>query len=300
VPPELNQLGHGRGFADDDGATVHMGDGNCWCEYSLRLDPHASASGTNVYQLYLYGDGPAPRHLSTIRLPAGASFPPDTMLQIVMAGFDADLQKNPADETAYRGRVQAYLQLNHVPEARLAFHQMFKALPDNWWAALGNALLVTEEQSPEHGTHAMVQWVNGHEDFFSYLNLAYFYHLTNRPREAAAAIIKSMDFDANASRGSAEDSKWRGYTAAMCAYRAGDYQASLQLCDYLRAMAMGEDYAKQGLRNLKAASENALKGQVESVPWDDKIVPFDPYERLDIEKLLGRKVPRPTRKQPTP
>jgi len=296
LPQELNQvdqIGHGWVSVGANEAQIEMGGGFHHFGYRL-VNVGRSTLGTNVWQLYMCDEGAKDRLLQTIALPSQDKLSSEALLQMVVAGFDGQIQKDPRDDRAHKGKIQAYLRFNHVPEARQACKEMLKAMPDDWWAVLVNALVLTEERSVDRGTEVIIQWVNKDENFFRYMDLAYFYHLTRRPREAAKAIVKSTNFNADTLWGEGGNSEFRGYTAAMCAYRAGDYEASLKLCDHLLPVKINGDYAKQGLRNLKAASEKAMHGQIDSIPWAGGILPFDAFEDVDIAKLLAREVPRPT------
>jgi len=295
MPPELNKIGHGWASVGTSEAQIEMGGG--FHHFGYRLVHQGSISGTNVWQLFMYDEGADDRPLQTISLPIQDKLSSEALLHRVLAGFDEQIQKDPKDDRAYKGKIEAYLRFNHVPEARQACREMLKAMPDDWWAVLVNALILSEEQSVARGTDVITQWVKKDENFFRYLDLAYFYHLTGRPREAAKAIVKSTDFNANTPWGEGGNSEFRGYTAAMCAYRAGNYEACSKLCNYLLPVKINRDYAKRGLRELKAASEKGMHGQVENIPWAREILPFDAFEGVDIAKLLARDVPRPTKEK---
>lgn len=298
-PPELRQFGNGWGRYESDRAFIEFGGGFHHFGYRLDLDADRSSPTTHVWQLYLQSEDQPNQLLYTLTLPADAKLSAEDLLQKVIAGCDARIQQNGSDASAYQEKIQAYLRFNRVPEARATCREMIKAMPDDWWAALVNALILSEEHpSPDRGATLMTQWVARKETFSHYLDLAYFYYLTGRPREAGQAIIKATHFNAALPwEGDGGNTEYTGYTAAMCAYRVGDYEASAKLCAHLLPVTINGDYAKAGLRDLKAASEKALHGEVEDIRWDSHIGPFDAFEHVDIEKLLGHKVPRPTKKE---
>jgi len=299
LPEELNAVGEGWASIWTNGAHVELGGGFHHFGYSLVLDAAASTAPTRVWQLYMYSEDSKEIHLQTLKLPAGAQLTPDAILDKVVAGFDAQLRKQRDNLRAHEGKIQTYLRFNKVPAARQACADLLTAMPDNWWAVLVNALLM-EEQSAGRGAEFIASWAKQHEDFDRCMDLAYFDHLTQRPREAAQAILRATNFSASTwglGRTSEYDgnAEFRGYTAAMCAYRTGDYDAVITLCNHLLPVTLNGDYAKAGLKTLKAAAQQAKAGQVREVAWDSNILPFDAFAKTDIAKLLGRAVPRPTR-----
>ena len=295
LPPEMNAIGHGWAHVSPTEAFIEMGGGFYHYGYRVVRDNDHSTPEINAWLLYQQSEGGHGGPLRSFTLPVQAKLSAEDLFHRVINGFEMQLKAEPKDERAHQGKIQTALRFNHVPEARQACRDMLKAMPGNWWAVLTNAFILTEEQSMDRGTEFILQWVKQREDFFSYIDLAYFYHLTGRPREAARAIVKSTEFNADTWAGDGGNAEFRGYTAAICAYRAGDYEASLKLCDHLLPVKINGDYCKKDLRNLKAASENALHGQVDSHFEAGKVYPFDAFEDVDIEKLLGRKVPRPVK-----
>ena len=294
LPRELNALGDGWTSVNADSAHVEMGGGFHHFGYNLVLHPETSTTGTNVWELYLYSEGSRDRHLQTIPVPVSERLTPDALVQKVVEGFEERLSKKPEDERAHQGKIQTYLRFNKVAEARRACADMLKAMPDNWWAVLVNALLA-DEYSLGHGKELITEWVKKDENFFRYMDLAYFCLLTGQPREAAQAIVKATEFNASTMWGEGGNSEFRGYTVAMCAYRAGNYDAVIALCDHLLPVRINGDYAKGGLRELKEASQKAKEGNAPDVTWASGILPFDPFEDVDIDKLLGRTVNRPAK-----
>lgn len=236
--------------------------------------------------------------LYTIDLAVGEKLSGEEVLHSVEQEYTRHIQRNPKDLLAWRGRINVHLRFNHIDEARELCREMLAAMPDDWWTVLTNALLVAKTDHIDRGKELITNWVKKDENFFRYLDLAYFHHLTHQPREAAAAIVKSTEFDADTTWGEDGNSEYRGYTAAMCAYRAGDYEAVIKLCDHLLPVKINRDYCKEALRNLKAASDNAMHGGISPFDWNGDIHPFDPFEEFDIEKLLAKPVPRPTKNQP--
>jgi Flp pilus assembly protein TadD len=293
LPNELTDIGGGWGTVSSNHAHVEMGGGFHHFGYHLERDDQVSTPETNVWQLFLYDEGSREKHLQTIKLARTDHLSPEEVLAGVSSGLDEQLRKNPKAQYAYQAKIQIYLRFGHVAEARQVCKDMLKSMPDDWWAILINSFLLEEEGPYDQAENLIIQWVKKDENFFRYLDLAYFYHLTNRPRKAAEAIIKATAFDANTNWGERGNSEFRGYTAAMCAYRAGDYDATIRLCEHLLPVKINGNYAKAGLTDLKEAAQKAKQGQMADVKWSKNIGPFDAFEKMDIEKLLGHNVPRP-------
>jgi hypothetical protein len=218
----------------------------------------------------------------------------DDLVKKVIDGYDRNISRRGESEDAYTGKIQTYLRFDRVKEARQTTKAMVVALPDEWWPVLVNALVISVEATPAQGEDALNGWLKRNENFFSYMDAAYFYQVTHQPKKAADAMLRSTAHTANTEWGHDGNAEYRGYTAAMYAYQSGEYDAVVSLCDHLLKVTINGDYAKAGLRALRDAAATA-KLQPNAAPtltWASEINPFDPFESIDIEKLLGRPVPR--------
>lgn len=299
LPEDLNAVRHGWASVSTNYAHVEMGGGFHHFGYRLKLDIDASSPKTNVWQLHMYSEGSSDRHLKTLHVGAERHFLPDEMLTMVIDGFDAQILRKPHDERAHQGKIQTYLRFDQVDQARDACRSMLKAMPDNWWPVLVNALILAEENSFNQAEEFMLQWVGNRKNFFRYMDLAYFYQLLGNAGKAAEAMRQSTQYTGNVPWGHGGNAEHRGWTAAMFAYEAGEYATVVQLCDHLLKVKINGDYAKPRLREMRMAAIKAEQAPGEAPPlkWADGLRPFDPFEDIDIEKLLQRSVPRMTREQ---
>lgn len=299
LPPELNAIGHGRASVSTNYAHVEMGGGFHHFGYRLALDSGASSPGTNVWQLHMYSEGSQDRHLKALHVGVNRRFPPDELLARVIAGFDKQIDSKPDDERAHQGKIQAYLRFDQVRQAREACRSMLKAMPNDWWPVLVNALILAEEDSPDKAEKTISQWVEKDKNFFRFMDLAYFHQLTGSAGKAADAMRQSTGYSGNTPWGHGGNAEHRGYTAAMFAYQTGEYDTVVQLCDHLLGVKINGDYAKAGLRELREAAVKAKQSPDNTPPVKlaEGIGPFDPFEEVDIERLLQRPVPRMTDKQ---
>ena len=299
LPEELNAIGHGRASVSTNYAHVEMGGGFHHFGYHLALDQDASTTGTNVWQLYMYSEGSEDQRLRTFPVDSTRRFLPDQLLSRVVAGLDKQILRKPDDASAHQSKIQTYLRFDRVDQAREACRSMLQSMPDAWWPVLVNALILTEEESRDQAEETLSVWVQKDENFFRYMDLAYFFQLTGKPDKAADAMRQSTGYTGNTPWGHGGNAEHRGYTAAMFAYQSGEYDAVVQLCDHLLKITVNGDYAKAGLRELREAAVTAKKkpAHAPSLTWAEGIGPFDPFEDVDIEKLLQRPVPRMTNKQ---
>ena len=296
-PAPLREKGRGRGRIFQKGAAIEMGGGFHHHGYRLVFDESATDSLTNVWQLYLYSEGSKDEPLFTLRLANTEELSADELLNQALCGYEEHLAVRPNDLSAHKARIQLYLQYNRISQARRACRDLLRALPDDWWANLVNALVIAEEESSAEGERHIQGWVNSKPNFFRYTDLAYYYQLSEEPKKAAEAMLKATQHNANTTWGHGGNSEFRGYTAAMYAFESGEYHAVVKLCEKLIPVTINGDYAKRGLRNLRAAANAALRGEPREVVWDDTIAPFDPFEEVDIQALLRRKVERPTQEE---
>lgn len=277
---------------EPDAGWVGMGGGFHHYGYRLNRDLAASKGEVNTWVMSFESEDSPDKVLETFTLPKSQKLTTEEFVQRIVEGHEILIQRAPKNEMLRREFIQTWLQFDRVPEARQECAGILKALPDEWWTVLTNALLLANTQSFEEGEKLIKSWAGRQENFFHYLDLAYFYHLTSHPREAAAALMKATEFDANTAWGEDGNAEYRGYTAAMYAFRAGDYQAAAKLCDHLLKVTINGKFAKVGLEALKSASEAGLGGKASAVTWDRDIRVFDPFEKVDIAKLVGHPVPR--------
>jgi len=277
-------------------ACVIMGGGFHHWGYVLSLDKQASSALTNIWQLHMRSEGrPNDRHLWTFCTETTRQFTADEMLSAVIARYDTRIQSKLCEDewkNIWEGKINTYLLFDRVVEARAACREMLALVPKEWnqWLTLTVALIMAEEESFERAEQMMVQWVKADEKFESYLDLAYFYQLSNKPSKAAEAIRQATKYNANRPDVNADH---RGYSAAMYAYTSGEYDTVIQLCNHVMPVRINGDYAKTSLSKLRQAALEAKQyGQARPITFNKGMCPFDPYENVDIVHLLQRPVPK--------
>lgn len=296
LPDELNAIRHGRATIEATSAHIEMGGGFHHFGYHLFLDPSASDETTHVWNLNFYSEGAGEKRLTTVSLPKTQRLAPDEIVSMVTGAYDRQIADTPDNLRLYQDKIQIHLRFDQVEAARQACRDMLERLPDDWWSVLVNALLTDALGQRAEAEKLIVEWVNKSPNFFRYLDLAYFYQLTNQPKQAAGAVKAAIEYDANTRWGHGGNSEYRGYTAAMYLYESGNYAECEQLCEKLLGVTVNGTYARRGLTQLLQSTRNAGAGQLETVSWDDAILPFDAFATVDVDKLLGRVVNRPTDK----
>ena len=300
LPSELSPIGHGWGDLFDTGAFLEFGGGFYHFGYDLTLDRAASTPEKNSWNLALLREESEDLLLYSFTLPVKDRLSPAELLNEVLANLDEKLLQCPQSRSLFERKIELFIRFDRLPEARQTCAKMLEAMPNDWWAVLINAVLLHEEGETQRAEDLITLWVRRNECFDGYLDLAYFYHLINKPREAAAAIIKATQFDPEPGlEEPGGNVRFRGYTAGMCAYRAGDYDAVVRLCDYLLSDKIREDNAETVLKHLRYAAQHAQAGEVVDIGWADNPGPFDAIGNLELEKLTGKPLPRPTRKMPS-
>lgn len=247
-------------------------------------DAEFGAEFVGLFRVYIKGDGLG-RTGEELTKPGGA--------ELVR-------QQYRRDPFAHRRQIQAYLDVDEIAKARDACRDSLKALPDDAWIVLVNALLTAVEESPEKGASQMQAWVERDADFFRWLDLAYYWQLLDRPRKAAEAMERATKFDAHALRGYGIDravlwgngskQETQGYSAARYAYESGQYEAAIKLCDTILKAPCRSIVQTLALQSLKSAASDAQQGQRSQLEWPDDPLPYNAFKSFDIEKLLGRAV----------
>lgn len=291
LPDALSRVRHGVTDLTTNGARVEFGGGLHHFGYELLRDRNLSSTASNQWRLEFYSAGSEPETLLTFATAVADTIDAGTLLTNITSAYAHQLDAFPADERAHRGRIRAFLRFGRVARARQACREMLVNLPDEWWPTLVNALLDVEERGLPAAEKSMETWVGRRPDFVRHLDLAYFHQLTDQPARAAAAVRQAIACDANLAAGTGGDTEFRGYHAAMHLYQAGQYEAVIALCDKLQSVWINGDYAKPSLRALRAAADQAMNGRVSAVAWPRGIPPFNPFDDLDLPRLLGRPVP---------
>jgi len=276
----------GWGSVADEGAFIEFGGGFYHFGYHLERDSKESTAQTNVWRLYFRSEDTEGTLLCAKSVPKTRRLSAAELLKRVLEGYDESLAKEPRNDATHKEKIQLLLRFDKVREARRTCKEMLDKLPEDWWANLVCALVMASDQSEDNAEGFLAAWAKRNPSFFSCLDLAYYYQRRGLPKKAAEAMVKAADYPADVTWGHSGNSDFRGYNAAVYAYRTGEYQAAIKLCDKLLPVTTNGDYAKKGLRELRAAAQAMAEGK--TVKWKaaDEILGFDPFERVDIEKLL--------------
>jgi tetratricopeptide (TPR) repeat protein len=286
---------HAWGSIDTDHAFFEFGGGFYHFGYMLQRDAAESTPTENVWHLFLNRENQQNHRVTTVRLAPGERLSRDELLDLAIAGYERQANEGRDPEDSVPPRIQVYLRFDKVDKARSSCREMLVRFPDDWWVHVVNALVTAETESVEAGERSIRAWVESKPDYFRWLDLAYFYQLEGLHEKAADAMKRATAYDANTSWGHGGNSEHRGYTAALYAYQSGHYAEAAALCDHLLPVTINGNYAKGDLRSLKSAAEAALRGdKPPTVTWVGTS-PFDPFQKLDLDKLLGRTLERPRR-----
>jgi len=294
----------GVGTIQRDGASIGMGGALHDHGLELSLDTKASTAVTNVWKLY-YTEGKREskvnRHLLTIHMDSARQFSTNELLATVVANYDSYALRNPSThafqwQNRWGEKIQMYLLFDRITEARTVCREQLVTVPRKWnqWLMLTAALITAEEESFERAEHMMMQWVKEDGNFMSYLVLAYFYQMSDKPSKAAKAIRQATTYDTSPSMGR------ELYTIAMYVYKSGEYDTVLQICDHASAtVANIGNVEKPVFAALHSAVLEAKQNPSNAKPleWAKSMIPFDPYKDVDIERLLQRPVSRMTVKE---
>ena len=294
-PSELVKEGHFRASVNASWAEIEFGGGFFHFGYSLRRDERASTTQTNVWELSLHSEDSEGMRLCRKSIATTRRLSAAELLKQVIAGYDALLATDPSSEVTHQGKIATLLRFDRIPEARTACKAMLEKMPDDWWANIVCALATAGEKSDEEAEQFLAAWAKRTPNFFSYLDLAYYYQLREQPKKAAAAMVKATEYDANTAWGHGGNSEFRGYSAALYAFRSGEYEASIKLCDKLLPVKINGKYAKRALRDLKAAAEKLAKGEKADFTPEEGIGDFSLFDRDIVDKLLQHTRKRPER-----
>jgi len=295
--------------AFDSDARIRIGEQNAFAGfgggffgygYKVSLTPKLSTTATNVWQLFRFSSSTySDHHLATLHMDATRQFTPDEMLSNVVAHCEAHIQREPDNEHIWIGKVKAYLLFNRITEARETCRAMLDVIPEEseqaWWPMLTVALITAEEESFERAEQMMTQWAEKDGHFSRYLNLACFYQLSGKPDKAAEAIRLATGHSEKTGI-----THWtRYFAAAMYAYTSREYDSAVLLFDHLLTVISDKaPLYHPVLLKSRAAILEAQQHPDEAKPLEqgEGLSDYAPYRNFDIERLLQRPVPRPTKR----
>lgn len=287
LPPPLPSLGSPWASFETNFAHVEFGGGFYHYGYRVQLNDGQSNAGTNVWELFLCREGQPEKLLHRFALASGDRVSIAQFTSSSIAEYDQRLTKSPRDLDLHKAKISLLLQ--YKPEGvRAACMDAVKAMPDHWWPRLTLALIETGKGNYDAATGELIKFTERKPSYSRYVYLGYFYQLNGKPRDAAQAIGKAISFPIVDLDDDQNNTECRGYSAGVYAFRSGEYDAVIKLCDALLPIKENGDYAKSALLNLKSAAESASKGSRQDFTPSEAVIGFDPYESIDVQKLLSK------------
>ena len=143
-----------------------------------------------------------------------------------------------------------------------------------------------EKRSKE--AQSLVKFVELKPSYSRYIYLAYFYELTDHPKEAAATAEKAISLPITDLEDDMNNTECRGYSVGVYLLRAKEYPAVVKLCNALLPIKDNGDYAKAALIGLKSAAESSIAGSKPEFTPSEAVFGFNPYERMDVSALLSK------------
>lgn len=287
LPQPLPSLGSPWASFETNFAHVEFGGGFYHYGYRILKDELASSSQTNVWELFLCREGQPETRLHRFALGSRDRVSLAQFTSNSIAEYDQRLLKSPRELALHKAKISLLLQ--YKPEdVRAACMDAIKAMPDHWWPRLTLALVDTGKGKSSVATRELSEFTQSKPSYSRYLYLAYFYQLTGKPLEAAQAIQKAVSFPVVDLEDDENNTECRGYSAGVYAFRSGEYDTVIKLCDALLPIKENGNYAKPALLDLKSAAETAIKGSRVDFTPSEAVLRFDPYERIDVQKLLSK------------
>ncbi len=283
-PEELGKQGGFSARVTPGAADIEFGGGFYHYGYSLKRG--AFTPEKTVWRLSLCTDRSGETLLCTKSVPSTNRLSAEELLARVLPAYDKLLAQEPLIEQAHQEKISFLLRLDRPAEARAACTAMREKLPDNWWANIVCALAIAAEKSDDEAERFLSAWAEKNPTFSKYLDLAYYFQLRGQPKKAAAAMVKAAQYAADSDEGHHYNLRYRGYSAALYAFRNGEYQAAASVCDKLLATDAYQQYATQAVRDLKAAAEKMAKGEQADFTPSREIGDYDAISPDFVSKLL--------------
>lgn len=287
LPQPLPSLGSPWASFETNFADVEFGGGFYHYGYRVQLDEGQSTVMTNVWELYLCREGQPEKLLHRFVLASGGRVSLTQFTSSSIAEYNQRLAKSPQDLDLHKAKISLLLQ--YKPEdVRAACLDAVKAMPDHWWPRLTLSLIDTGKGNYVGAASELTKFTESKPSYSRYIYLAYFYQLNEKPGDAAQAIRKALSFPIVDLDDDHNNTECRGYSAGVYAFRNGEYDTVIKLCNALLPIKENGDYAKAALLKLKSAAESATKGSHPDFTPSEAVIGFDPYEGIDLQKLLSK------------
>ena len=287
LPHPLPSLGSPHALFETNHAYIEFGGGFYHYGYGLRLDEEASSPQINVWELYLSREGQGEKLLHRFTLPSAARVTVSEFTSNSIAEYNRRLAKSPGDLELHKAKISLLIQYSRN-EVRAACLSAIKAMPHHWWPRLTLALIDTGKGKHLEAAIELTKFVESRPSYSRYIYLAYFYQLTDRPKESAQAIEKAIFFPIVDLDDDHTNTECRGYSAGVYAFRNREFPTVIKLCNALLPVKDNGGYAKGALRDLQSAAEAAMTGSNAQFTPSESVLAFDPYETVDIRALLSR------------
>jgi hypothetical protein len=270
-------------------ADVEFGGGFYHYGYLLKRDAEKSRPGVNVWQMHLLREESPDELLSTFSLPASEKVSVDQIVEKVVRYGDSQIAQATDEykrESAYQSKIVWLLHFDRIADAQAVCRQMLVKMPDNWWAQLANAMLLSKAQTPAAGEKALREWIKQRPEFCRWLDMAYYFKRQGQSHKMAEAIQEAVRCDVDEEHAHGGNAVYRGYAAAVDALNQGECDAAILLCDKLLTAASSDDYGKPELTALREAAQKGCRNPSACDPYDSELPPFRPFEMVDEAKLF--------------
>jgi hypothetical protein len=283
--PQFDEFEDGK--FDADSAFAIFGGGFYHYGYVLNKAQDTFSPGTNYWELSFRSENSPDVFLTRFTLPDSARLPLAVFESNVLSEYSRRIATEPANLDFHKGRIR-FLLIYDTARVRQACLDDIKDIPDGWWPRLTLALWDSGRGDFTNASKAFADFVNRKPSYSHFIYLAWFYQTVNHPDEAAAAIEKAVQYPVVDSEDDMMNSEASGYTVGFSAYQSGKYDAVIKLCDVLLPIRINDDFAKGGLNALRSAAANARSVKPEVLERDSDLLPMNPYEDMDMDKLIGK------------
>ena len=284
LPTELAQIGHGRCTIATNYARVEMGGGFHHFGYRLDIDPTASTSATNIWQLFLYREGSRDDHLMTLALSKGARIEADELAKLILGNIDRELKDGNMD--GYKSKVLVQLRFGRISDAAKTGQEWIRQQPDSWLARFTYAHLRCRLDDCDRASAEFANWVTEHQNFAHCVYLTLFHFREARTNDAVQAVrvaLKQPFVEPPDTDGS---KFYLGENAALIAYSAGDYDLCIAMCDKMLADSTVEPWARRSALRIKAAALFMTNDQTKALALMREAESFVQKDSFSAEGML--------------
>jgi tetratricopeptide (TPR) repeat protein len=208
------------------------------------------------------------------------------------------IEMNPKQVVHHKGLISALYRKEQFQEAKQACLNCLKRWPDLWWPNVMLSLIELRLNRTKEAEERLLAWVKKHDKFHHWFFAAHFYEAAGEKEKCTAALRKAAqsqldtlwveweDTGEHLGSVSVDSSAWY---AALIAYRVGELDTCLEVCDRWERYIKKQKYGAPGFNVFQAACYlNQGKFDEAKKAIEEAVKPPPPNYGYHLDKQIAK------------